>query len=79
VTGRRGSLAGLGPVVELGHELQSVMASGGNMAAIVTAAEQCNVALCRWQKQVEMWWITTKRVSPGTPDHWQTSDVALNS
>ena len=47
MTGRRDSLAGLGPVVELGHELQSVMASGGNMAAVVAVAEQCNVALCR--------------------------------
>jgi len=27
----------------------SVTANGGSMAAIVTAAEQYNVALCRWQ------------------------------
>lgn len=78
MTGRRDSLVGPGPVVELGHELRSVTAIGGSMAAIVTAAEQYNAALCRWRKQVEICRIATKRVLTRTPSHWQTNDVTCN-
>ena len=67
MTGRRDSLVGPGPVVELGHELRSVTANGSSMAAIVTASEQYNVALCRWRKQVEMYRIAMKCVLTRTP------------